>query len=58
VKKIIYEILSTLSTNTNIIKDKLDEILGDEKSFELLKAVFNITCDGLLKRKSKAISLG
>ena len=54
-EKIIYEILSTLSTNTNIIKDKLDEILGDEKSFELLKAVFNITCDGLLKRKSQAI---
>jgi hypothetical protein len=54
-EKIIYEALSTLSTSPNIIKGKLDEILGDEKAFEALKAVFSIACDGLLKRKSQAI---
>jgi hypothetical protein len=54
-EKIIYEVLSTLSTSPNIIKGKLDEILGDEKSFEALKSVLAISCEGLLKNKTQPI---
>jgi len=38
-----------LSTNTNIINGKLDEILGDKEAFEALKTVLSIACEGLLK---------
>ena len=54
-EKIIYEVLSTLSTNTNIINGKLDEILGDKESFEALKTVLSIACEGLLKNKSQPV---
>ena len=54
-EKIIYEVLSTLSTSPNIVKGKLDEILGDEESFEALKTVLAIACEGLLKNKSQPV---
>ena len=54
-EKIIYEALSTLSTSSNIIKGKLEEILGDENSFEALKTVLSVTSDGLLRNKSQTI---
>jgi len=54
-EKILYEAISTLSTNTSLVSGKFNDILGDEKTFDAFKTVLAISCESLLKNKPRPI---